>query len=164
MSVENLLKVKVLNCIEQEPKPILLKEFNKAFKDMIFKRVEEHDNKGKRHIQWIDYVSDVPLTYNYKTRHSATGLTPIEARKGKNEFKAMLNVASKARKDRVYPEVSVGDTVKIIRNKRTGEKEIISKYLAGEYTVANVDENLGQKYYMMIGFNRPLLRHNILKV
>ena len=37
------------------------------------------------------------LTYN-KDVHSATGLTPNEARKEKNEFKAKLNVSVKASK------------------------------------------------------------------
>ena len=41
------------------------------------------------------------LTYSNKYVHSATGLTPNEARKEKNEFKAKLNVSvkSKERKD-----------------------------------------------------------------
>ena len=47
--------------------------------------------------------------------HSATGMTPNQARKEKNEFKAMINVASKAKKERIYPELFVGDRVKIMR-------------------------------------------------
>ena len=39
------------------------------------------------------------LTYNDKMKHSATGMTPNQARKEKNEFRAMLNVASKAKKE-----------------------------------------------------------------
>ena len=36
------------------------------------------------------------LTYNDKMKHSATGMTPNQARKENNEFRSMLNVASKA--------------------------------------------------------------------
>ena len=55
------------------------------------------------------------LTYNDKMKHSATGMTPNQARKEKNEFRAMINVASKAKKERIYPELFVGDKVKIMR-------------------------------------------------
>ena len=50
-----------------------------------------------------------------RLKHSATGMTPKEARKDKNEFRAMLNVASKAKKEKIYPELFVGDKVKIMR-------------------------------------------------
>ena len=53
------------------------------------------------------------LTYNDKMNHSATGMTPNQARKEKNEFKAMINVASKAKKERIYPELFVGDREKL---------------------------------------------------
>ena len=41
------------------------------------------------------------LTYNNKNIHSATGMTPKEASEKKNEFKAMINVASKAKKEKI---------------------------------------------------------------
>lgn len=52
------------------------------------------------------------LTYetsfdNNKDKHSATNLTRNEARKDRNELKARVSVAMKARKDKIYPEVSV---------------------------------------------------------
>ena len=55
------------------------------------------------------------LTYNDKMKHSATGMTPNQARKEKHEFRAMINVASKAKKEHFYPELFVGDKVKIMR-------------------------------------------------
>ena len=145
-------------------KAFFVERWNRTLKDMIFKRAEADEKKGKQNIQWIDYLDEVLVTYNYKMKHSATGMIPNEARKEKNEFRAMMNVANKARKDRVYPEIEISDKVKIIRNKRTGEKERTSKYLAGEYTVESIAEKLGQKYYTLTGFNRPLLRHDILKI
>ena len=63
------------------------------------------------------------LTYNNKNIHSATGMTPKEASEKKNEFKAMINVASKAKKERKYPELDVGDKVKILRKKRLLKKK-----------------------------------------
>ena len=48
------------------------------------------------------------LTYNNKDVHSATGQTPYKARDKDNEFKSRLNIAMK---QRLYPELSVGDKV-----------------------------------------------------
>lgn len=104
------------------------------------------------------------LTYNDKDKHSATGMTPKEARNNGNEFKAMLTVASKARKERIYPELNVGDKVKIVRKKAITEKERTSHFLKGEYVVEDISEKIGQTYYKLTDYPRPLLRHELLNV
>ena len=81
-----------------------------------------------------------------KEMHSATNMTPNEASKKNNELKAKVNVAMKARKDRIYPELSVGDKVKIMRKKAITEKERTSHFLKGEYTVESISKSLGQTY------------------
>ena len=57
------------------------------------------------------------LTYNNKDVHSATGLTPYKARNKENELRAKANIASKAKKERLYPELMVGDRVKNLTKK-----------------------------------------------
>ena len=141
-----------------------VERYNRTLKDMIFKRVEADEKKGKENIDWSDYLPEVILTYNDKMVHSAINMTPREARKKENEFKAKLNVASKAKKNRLYPELEIGSKVKIMRKKRTGEKERTSHWLQGEYTVEAINEKLGQTYYTLTDYPRPLLRHELLKV
>ena len=97
--------------------PAFAERYIRTYKDMLFKRVEADEKKGKQNIQWVDYNLEIMLTYNDKMKHSATGMTPNQARKEKNEFRAMINVASKAKKERIYPELFVGDRVKIMRKK-----------------------------------------------
>ena len=80
-------------------------------------------------------------------KYSATGMTPKEARKKKNEFRAMINVASKAKKEKIYPELFVGDKLKIMKKKAITEKERTSHFLKGEYVVEEISEKLDQKYY-----------------
>lgn len=75
-----------------------------------------------------------------------------------------MNIASRAKKDRLYPELMVGDKVKILRKKATTEKERTSHFLQREYTVESIDEKNIQTYYTLSGYNRPLLRHELLKV
>ena len=83
--------------------PAFAERFIRTFKDKLFKRVENDGKKGKTNIQWIDYITEILLTYNNKDVHSATGLTPNEARKERNEFRAKLNVSVKAKKERTIP-------------------------------------------------------------
>ena len=94
-------------------RPAFAERFIETYKDMLSKRLEADEKKGKENIQWVDHNFEMMLTYNDKMKHSATGMTPKEARKDTNEFRAMLNVASKARKDRIYPESNLGSKVKI---------------------------------------------------
>ena len=88
--------------------PAFAERYIRTYKDMLFKRVEADEKKGKQNIQWVDYNLEIMLTYNDKMKHSATGMTPNQARKEKNEFRAMINVASKAKKEKIYPELFVG--------------------------------------------------------
>ena len=133
--------------------PAFAERFIRTFKDKLFKRVENDEKKGKA-VQWVDYIFEITLTYNNKDVHSATGLTPHEARKEKNDFKAKLNVSVKARKERTYPS--------LMRKKAITEKERTSNWLAGEYVVEEFFEKLNQKYYRLTGYNRPLMRHELL--
>ena len=85
-----------------------VEKFNRTLKDMIFKRLEADDKRGKENLQWVDYLPGVLLTYNNKMVHSATGLTPSEARKERNELRAKVNIASKAKKRTLVSRVDCG--------------------------------------------------------
>ena len=144
--------------------PAFSERFIRTFKDKLFKRVETDETKGKDNIQWTDYILEIMLTYNNKDIHSSTGQTPNEARKKKNEYKSVLNVSMKAKKERTYPELNVGDKVKILRKKAITEKERTSHFLKGEYIVEEITTKLKQKYYKLTDYPRPLMRHDLLKV
>ena len=144
--------------------PAFSERFIRTFKDKLFKRVEADEKKGKDNIQWTDYILEIMLTYNNKDIHSSTGQRPNEARKKKNEYKSVLNVSMKAKKERTYPELNVGDKVKILRKKAITEKERTSHFLKGEYVVEEITTKLKQKYYKLTDYPRPLMRHDLLKV
>ena len=144
--------------------PAFSERFIRTFKDKLFKRIEADENKGKENIQWIDYILEIMLTYNNKDIHSSTGQTPNEARKKKNEYKSVVNISMKAKKEKIYPELRVGDKVKILRKKAKTEKERTSHFLQGEYTVEEITQKLGQNYYKLADYPRPLMRHELLKV
>ena len=144
--------------------PAFAERFIRTFKDKLFKRVEADEKKGKEDIDWTSYILEIMLTYNNKDVHRTTEQTPNEARKKKNEYKSVMNVSLKARRERTHPELNVGDKVKILRKKAITEKERTSHFLKGEYTVEEITTKLKQKYYTLTDYPRPLMRHDLVKV
>ena len=136
----------------------------RTYKDMLYKRIENDEKKAKQNIQWVDYNLEILLTYNDKLVSRATGLTPKDGRKKDNELKVRQKLAMNARKNRLYPELDVGSKVKIYKKKTILDKERKSVWSDTTYTIDKIDEKLGQKYYHLNGYNKPLLRHEMLKV
>ena len=129
--------------------PAFAERFIRTYKDMLFKRVEADEKKGKENIQWIDYNLEILLTYNNKMVSSATKMTPLEARKKKHEFEVKLNISVQAKRSRTYPEIEVGDSVKIMRKKGISEKEGTSHWVRTPQKVNRIDKKLGQNYYYL---------------
>ena len=120
--------------------------------------------KGKDNIQWTDYTHEILLTYNNQMKHSATEFTPKEARKPSNELKVRLNLTMKGKKNRIYPELDVGDEVKIFKKRKPNEKERVSNWSQNIYTIENIENKLGQNYYGVEGNDRQYLRFELLQV
>ena len=144
--------------------PAFAERFIRTFKSMLFKRVEADEKKGKENIQWIDYIFEIMITYNNKMVHSATDLTPKEAKKPENELKVKANIAMNATKTRKYPDLEKGDKVKIFKKKDKLDKERVSSWQDKMHIVSKITITLGQRYYHLEGQARPYLRHELLKV
>ena len=144
--------------------PNFAERYIRSFKDALFKRVEADEKKGKQNIDWTDYIFQIMITYNNKNIHSSTQMTPKEARLRRNEYAVKLNLELRALKNRTYPELNVGDEVKVMKKKAITEKERSSRYLADTFKVTRIEEKLGQKYYYLEGRPRPHLRYELLKV
>ena len=61
--------------------PAFAERMIRTLKDMLFKRVEADEKKGKENVPWTDYIFEIMITYNNEMVHSATDLTPKEAKK-----------------------------------------------------------------------------------
>ena len=112
--------------------------------------------KGKEIIQWIDYIHEILLTYNNVMKHSATEMTRKEARKPSNELKVKLNLASKARKNRMYPELDKGDEVKIFRKRKPNEKERVGNWSKNIYTVERIDKKSDKHIILLMVWKEPI--------
>ena len=102
------------------------------------------------------------LTYNNKYEHSAIGLTPSEARKEDNAIEAKMNMLMKAKWYRAYPDLNVGDRVKImLKYDKLNKKEHMPKYSDLKYEIEKIEEKHGLKLYTVN--NRERLRNELLK-
>ena len=87
----------------------------RTFKNMIYKRLEAPINEDK---QWFDLLDQVLVTYNRQRVHASTKMTPHEARQNNNQQVVKFNLELKRQHGRKYPEISVGDTVKVYKKKQ----------------------------------------------
>ena len=101
------------------------------------------------------------LTYNNKNEHISINMTPVEARKKDNQIDVKLNLELKAKRDRKYPELKIGDKVKIMLkyNKMKKEHDPLSSDM--KYEIEKIEEKNGLTFYYVNG--RPRLRNEILK-
>ena len=129
---------------------------------MIRTRLNNDLKKGVGNVQWHNYIFPVLLTYNSKNEHRTTGMTPIEAAKEDKQpdVKAILEI--KAKRNRQYPALAVGDRVKIMLKYDKFHKEHNSKFSDITYQIEGITEKHGLKLYTVN--NRERLRNEIMKV
>ena len=65
---------------------------------------------------------------------------------------------------RKYPDIKVGDYVRVYTKKKLMDKERISVWSKPKYEVEKIEEKQGQDFYYLSGYDNPLLRHEILLV
>lgn len=136
----------------------------RTIKDEIYKRVKLPSDKN-----WSELLYPILLKYNFKSVHRSTNLTPSDAEKPENKFYAKLNLEVHKINKRKYPDINIGDNVKVYKKKDKLDKEHISTWSSNKYKVENITENFGQKYYHLEGYTQngrkvSLLRHEILLV
>ena len=128
---------------------------------MVYKRI---DQGGAENPQWIDFVYPITLTCNNNMVHSYIKMTPYEATKPSNALDVKTNIEIQASFTTTYPELYIGSTVKIYKQKTLGQKERVSRFSQNVFTINNVTEQHGQKYYKVKGNDRAYLRVELLKV
>ena len=133
----------------------------RTIKDMIYKRLES--NHG---LKWTDpdILSNALVAYNYKMKHNTTHMTPSEARQDKNVFEVKTQLEMHKIKKRKYPDIAVGDEVRIYTKKRNFVKERYGVWSQNKYKVIKIDHSHGQDFYHIEGNNKAFLRHEILKL
>ncbi len=126
----------------------------------MYKRIDYY--KKDKDPQWHEYIFLVLLTYNDKTIHNSTGLTPSAARKEYNQIKAKAQMEMRAKRNRSYPELEVGDKVKIYQKRRKEFKERVPLFSDRVFEVKEIIKKENLKFYEVNG--RLFQRHELLKI
>ena len=145
----------------------------RMFKHLMYKKVKkdvrpwpeylsdvlERMNKGRLPIDPDNRVPGDEKTYPRNT----TGFTPEEAAKPENWFEAHTNLELKATHNRKYPEIHIGDHVKVWKQKKALDKENVSDFPDDPVKVKNIIRSLGQTRYIVEGRGTtiPVLRADI---
>ena len=70
----------------------------------------------------------------------------------------------KRKHTRIYPDVNVGDYVRIYNKKEKYDKERIPVWSKTKYLVESINDSMGQDFYKVEGRPRELMRFEILLV
>ena len=107
------------------------------------------------------------MKYIFKSVHSSIGLTPSNAEKPENQFYVKTNLEIHRINKRKYPEIQIGNYVKVYRKKDKLDKEHVPVWSTIKYKVENITQSFGQDVYHLEGYTQNgkkvgLLRHEIL--
>jgi hypothetical protein len=88
----------------------------RTIKHMIYKRIDKLPDE-----KWYSHkiLYNALFTYNYKMKNDATGMTPSDAKKPENLFQVKAQLEMHRVKKRKYPNISVGDDVRIYTKKNS---------------------------------------------
>ena len=137
--------------------PIFAERMILTFKTMLDKRIKPGQ-------QWTDLIFPILLTYNNKLVHSATGLTPKDARLPSNELTAYVNMSLQAKHQKKYPEIKVGDKVYIYTKRTKMQKSHVSVWSDIAYEVIDISHSHGITFYKTTAREKGFLRHELKKV
>ena len=129
---------------------------------MLRKQIDYDIKRGIDNVQWHNYICSIMLTHNNKHEHTSTGLTPAEAIKEDNQLDVKLSLEMKAKRNRKYPDLAIGNKVKIMLKYDKFHKEHNPKYSDLKYEIENIQQKHGLKLYTVNG--RERLRNEIMKV
>ena len=133
----------------------------RTIKRMIYIRYEQAEDPKP---SWQSLIYPVALTYNYKLVSSVTKMTPVEARKPENKIHVKWNLELKARFTRKYPDIAIGNYVKLYKKKDQMDKERKSVWTETKFKVEDIREDRGQDFYKIEDHQRSCLRHELLLV
>ena len=158
--IQAYLKKEKIEVIMTRNHAHFVERFIRTFKIMLRKRIDYDMQQGKE-VQWHDYIFPILLTYNNKNEHRATGITPNEATKEDKQLEVKMSLEMKAKHSRPYPDIQLGDLVKIMLKYNKTRMEHNPLYSKTKYEVENIQEKHGSRLYEVNG--RMRLRNELMK-
>ena len=126
--------------------------------DNILEKARYRD--GEPESYWKRHYKPIVEHYN-KTKQDTINMTPEQATNPQNEFDVKTNLEIKARHDRKWEPLEVGDIVRGFRKREKFEKERTGDYEEGQRRVVGIETSMGQKFYKLFGTDHKYLRADI---
>ena len=89
-------------------------------------------------------------------------MTHKEAMKPENQLTVKLNLELKRINNRIYPNINIGDYVKVYKKKDKLDKERVSLWSKEVFKVEGITESMGQNFYKLEGKPKALMRAEML--
>ena len=134
-----------------------VERFNRTLKENIQTRL---DAMNLSRDKWTSQLEAVVNKYN-NTVHSTIKMSPNDARKEGNKLTASFNIWAQSKKDRVYPELKVGDEVRVMLTKDSKTKGYMPKWSVDTFKVLHIKDH---DYLVNNNKRKVYLRHELLKV
>ena len=134
-----------------------VERFNRTLKENIHRRLTA---MGLDTDKWTSQLEAVVNKYN-NTEHTTIKMTPNEARKEGNKLMVSYNIWDKAKRDRKYPELKVGDDVRVMLRRDNKTKGTDPKWSTQVYKITFIR---GNDYMVNDGKRKVYVRHELLKV
>ena len=134
-----------------------VERFNRTLKEHIQTRLDAMDLSRDK---WTSQLEAVVNKYN-NTVHSTIKMSPNDARKEGNKLTASFNIWAQSKKYRVYPELKVGDEVRVMLTKDSKTKGDFPKWSNELYKLLHIKDH---DYLVNNNTRKIYLRHELFKV
>ena len=98
------------------------------------------------------------------TEHSSIGMSPNSAKKKSNETVVLWNLWNNAKRNRVYPELSIGSEVRTVQKQDGKRKGYDPKFSRTVYKVIAIDGNTYTIDETNPSKKKTFLRSELMKV
>ena len=126
-----------------------VERFHRTLKENIHTRLHA---MGLSRDKWTSQLEAVVNKYN-NTVHSTIKMRPNDGRREGNKLTASFNIWAQSKKDRVYPELKVGDEVRVMLTKDKGQHDT--------FKILHIKDH---DYLVNNNRRKVYLRHEVLKV
>ena len=134
-----------------------VERFNRTVKHMIQTRL---DAQGLDRWRWVEELGPILRKYNSSV-HSTIEMTPRQAMDPANELAVAFNLSKNAVKKRRYPDLVVGDRVRVMLKQDGKRKGYEPKWSTEVFKVRFEKDG---DYLVTDGRRRVYLRHELLKL
>ena len=146
--------VKMLQSLSGAPK---VERFNRTLKHMLQTRL---DAKNLSRDQWLGELGPILRKYN-SSLHSTIEMSPNEAARPENELLVAFNLSKHAVRKRRYPDLSIGDRVRVLLAKDPKRKGYMPRWSVDTFRVYG---DQGGAYLVDDGKRRVYHRHELQRV